>query len=141
MSLDVLHKALMRIAKRHRMDTGYSAFGPDVDTVCAETEAAAHELVHALYLGKPCSSDAIGNMIRDMPDAIADEHELSTLRVESHALSKLGHEVDGHYLSDTANFRGNTPSHARFDLPLTAYELAMSEWFVEVVEKEIRSRK
>lgn len=138
METRVLHKALLRIAKRHRMDVDYSAFGPDVDATCAQLESAAHELAHALCLGKPCSSDVVGNAIRGMPDDVADEHELFTLRIEAHALTELGHEVDGFYLCDTAAFRGKTPTHEQFGAPLTTYELAMSAWFVDLVQKEIR---
>jgi predicted nicotinamide N-methyase len=73
-------------------------------------EGVAHELAHQLEAGRNFE-----RRLREMNDREADEHEASTLRIETAALAALGVRVSIRSLWRDANWREDrpTPTKAR----------------------------
>lgn len=134
MKFDLLHAAMLRVSDEHDLDPNYYAFWPSKSLHRRNhIESVAHELAHAICIGRIMSSDELGRRIENMSDARADAHELTALRVEVAALRRLGVRVDIVHLPALEAFRGDRPTAAEFRAPLTVAEQAAVGWFLSIV--------
>lgn len=140
MTFDAAFHGLSHLAKVHGLDAGYSPF-PKSSARRRTIESIAHELAHALCFGQVMSTSTFEKKIRQMPNALADQHELTALRVEVAALRQLGVPVDGRRLCKLANFCDVPPPLARMQDPLTVAEQALVGWFVTLVQGAVQEAR
>lgn len=101
----------------------------------AVIEGCAHELAHALDLGR-----TFEDLLRKMPDEESNKHEASVLRIEVAALAELGVHLSMRRLRTSANWNGpvGVPSHAQLQASLNKHEQKCAKRFVTLIAREIR---
>jgi hypothetical protein len=102
----------------------------------AVIEGCAHELAHALDLGR-----TFEDLLQTMPDEESNKHEASVLRIEVAALAALGVRLSMRRLRAFANWDGSVgiPSHAQLHALRNFARAGSGKRFVALITHEIRS--
>jgi hypothetical protein len=142
--LERLHAAMLKIAKDHKFTSDYLLSPTQLDALktkvsdhmlvaFATIEAVAHEVAHALQLGGLCGSEVTRHAMGALSADDADQHELRALRIEYHALRRLGVTYDGENLREYAQWRAEKPPRGSVYTPLTPREQTMVNKMVSAV--------
>jgi hypothetical protein len=147
-SRSILEEALLKIADRWKL---FWVNAADYKRI-AIIEGCAHELAHALDLGR-----SFEPLIQEMAAKKANKHEASALRIEIVALATLGIRVSPRRLHASANWEDlvsydtalgtpsreqrrpvNIPPRAQLQTPLTRHERRCVRRFVTMVAREVK---
>lgn len=142
MTFKKLYAAMVHLARQHDIDEHYSAYGGDLGGRTPgrrdQIEAVAHDLAHALCLGHVMSTRRITRRLERLSAIEADRHELTTLRIETIALRRLGLRVDGEFLRHVASWRHERAPVGATRAKLTPAEQGLIGWFVSIVRAAAR---
>lgn len=147
-SRSLLEEALLKIADRWKL---FWVNPADYARIAA-IEGCAHELAHALDLGRSFELS-----LQEMEAKKANKHEASALRIEIAALAALGIRVSPRRLHASANWDDpvsydtaigipsrakrrsvNIPPRAQLQTPLTRHERRCVKRFVTMVTREVK---
>jgi hypothetical protein len=136
--LEILHTTLHSLATEHQIASEFGQTRERLGDVLGSCEAILHELAHGLLLGGVHGSQQILDRILKMPDWLANQHELSTWRIELHTIKCLGgldlKPADLDWLPSTANFRGKRrPSIDSLTQRSTPAELGVAAWLESII--------
>jgi hypothetical protein len=127
----ILEEALLRIAE----DWGLFWINAADYKELAVIEGCAHELAHALDLGR-----AFEDLLQIMPAEESIKHEASALRIEVTALAALGVRLSMRRLWAAAKWDGpiGAMPYARLQVSLSQHEQRCAKRFVTLITHEIR---
>lgn len=138
MTFAQLHAALLRLADRFALATGYGFYDRTHQNRRAEIESVAHELAHGIDLARrPLSSQTIRAVVGELSDQAADRHEMRAQRVEALGLRAFGVRISAQRLAGVTEWRcGIDPPYALVTAPLSKREQRGVAMFVAILLRE-----